>query len=428
MIGAGAAGLAALQVLDRAGLRVVLLEARDRVGGRIQTLRDPLSSLPLELGAEFVHGRPTELWELIRDAGLTVYDATDASRRMNNGTVERNEDAWLPVNSVMEDMREAAKGPDQPFEQFLRTSVYSDDVKQTARGYVEGFNAADSNVISIQSLAEDDAAADAIDGDRIFRFAGGYDAVPLHLLRSVPDFGEKLRLNSVVERVEWTRGEVSVDARNGLTNALNVFRAQCAVVTLPLGVLQTSAVRFSPRPKPILDAAQRLEFGQVYRVVLRFREAFWEKNDALKDAGFILSQEALFPTWWTTLAIRSTLLTGWSAGAHADALKGFSREQVLQTALASLARITGVPSTEINAELEALYFHDWRQDPYSLGAYSYVPVEALEARKELCVPVEDTLYFAGEATDQSGHSATVHGAIASGRRAAAQILAARANS
>ncbi len=417
VIGAGAAGLAALDILDKAGLRVMVLEARDRVGGRILTVHDPLSPLPLELGAEFVHGRPPEIWNLIRDAGLAVYDCADDSRYMNDGAVERNANAWELFDSVIQDMRQAAQGPDQSFEQFLASASYGDDTKRAARGYIEGFNAAESNLISIQALAQEMGAADEIDGGRSFRFSRGYDAIPLHLLRSVPWFESKLRLNIAAESVSWHRDEVFVRAGG------HVWRARKAIITVPLGVLQAGSIAFLPEPSGILRAARALQFGQVYRVVLRFRSAFWESQEELKDVGFILSQETFFPTWWTTLAMRSTILTGWSAGAHANGLIGMSREEILDQALQSLARVTGVPIETIRRHLETMYYHDWQQDVFSRGAYSYVPAGALWARKQLSIPVEDTLYFAGEATDQGGHSATVHGAIASGRRAARQLLA-----
>jgi len=194
------------------------------------------------------------------------------------------------------------------------------------------------------------------------------------------------------------------------------------VITVPLGVLQAGTIAFSPAPVELLEAARRLRSGQVFRVTLRFREAFWEEKEELADAGFILSREAVFPTWWTTLALRSRLLVGWNAGARAEGMKGMDRDGVLRCAVDSLSRIMGMPVESIHGELENAYFHDWHADPFALGAYSYVPAGALEARKQLAVAVMDTLYFAGEATDQQGHSATVHGAIASGERAALEIL------
>jgi monoamine oxidase len=118
------------------------------------------------------------------------------------------------------------------------------------------------------------------------------------------------------------------------------------------------------------------------------------------------------------------LLTGWSAGPHADELLDQSRSVVVSAALTALARMTGYARERLNGLLEAAYTHGWDEDPFALGAYSYVPAGALDARKRLAEPVAGTLYFAGEATNLDGHSGTVHGAIASGKRAARQCIAA----
>ena len=185
IIGAGAAGLAALQVLATAGLRVMLLEARNRIGGRIHTIHDPLSPVPIELGPEFIHGRPPELWQIVGDGGLTIYDGTDASCYINNGEVEENADSWDLFDDLIKDMKQAAEGSDQSFEDFLATRSDSDSTRHAARGYIEGFNAADAGQISIKALAEEMTAADKIDGDRVFRFTQGYAAVARHLLSGV---------------------------------------------------------------------------------------------------------------------------------------------------------------------------------------------------------------------------------------------------
>lgn len=419
IVGAGAAGLAALQVLDKAGLRTIVLEARDRIGGRIYTIHDPLSSLPLELGAEFIHGRPKEIWDIIHDAGLAVYDGSDHSYETNHEEGEQEAERWESIHTVLEEMQKSAHGPDESFEQFLTRTSYSEGVKSAARGYVEGFNAADSKIISIQALTEETKAAREIAGDSSFRFSTGYDAVPLHILRSVPDWRSKLRLNQVVERIEWQSDSVTVSTQS------SIFKARKAIITVPLGVLKAGSLAFSPEPSRLLEAARVLEFGQVHRVVLRFREAFWESRDEFNDIGFFFSREELFPTWWTTLSRRSTLLTGWCAGTKANRLSHMSRDEILAAALMSLAKITGFEAATIRDQLECMYFHNWLHDEYSRGAYSYVPAGELWARKQMAEPVEKTLFFAGEATDQNGHSATVHGAIASGQRAAQQVLSGR---
>lgn len=176
-----------------------------------------------------------------------------------------------------------------------------------------------------------------------------------------------------------------------------------------------------PAPTEILSAARALAFGQVYRITFRFPTAFWEENHEFRGAGFVFSQEQFFPTWWTTAPIASPVITGWCAGSAADRLAGQTREQIVEHAMRTLERITKLAAPQP----ECVYFHDWQDDPFARGAYSYVPAGMLAARRRLAEPVSDILYFAGEATDQNGHSATVHGAMASGRRAAEQILASR---
>jgi monoamine oxidase len=427
IVGAGAAGLAALREFARAGCEALCLEARQRVGGRIFTMHDPLCPLPIELGAEFIHGRPPEIWNIVDAARLTAYDCGDTAVRLKNGQVHHeqgDEQAWDAIERVMTDMRlAAAQGPDRPFSEFLANTVHTEQAKLWAAGYVEGFNAAQQEIIGIVSLAQDASASEEIDGGRAFRLVNGYQAVPLHLLAGVADPARKLRLNSVVETIVWQPGAASVHVRHTLTGNLKIIRCRRVVVTVPLGVLQSeNGIQFQPEPVDALQAARRLAVGHVLRVALRFREAFWEENEDISFAGFLLSDEPAFPTWWTPLSVRAPVITGWSAGPHADPLLGQPHTQVVSQAVDALTRITGADPARVANLLEAAYFHDWHADPFARGAYSYAPAHALPARTVLASPVARTLYFAGEATELNGHSATVHGAIASGKRVAQQIL------
>jgi monoamine oxidase len=428
VVGAGAAGLAAFAELDRAGCRVLCLEARDRIGGRILTLRDPLAPLPIELGAEFIHGRPSDIWQIVRSTPLAVYDCADSSVRIRDGKIQREGDAWGSIDGLMKKMQEeVGRGKEESFSSFLARTGFSPAVKELGASFVEGFNAARKEVIGIASLAKDDEAAEKIDGYRSFRFLSGYDSVPSHIFSAVGSTESKLRLNTILTDVEWRAGWVKLTTSSALTGDINHISAGRLVVTVPLGVLQAGAgtpgaICWHPPPEQILTAASRLAFGQVVRIVLRFTRAFWEENGDFADAGFFLSNEPVFPTWWTTLAVRTPILIGWSAGPHADALLGSPRPEVVAQAIVSLARILNTTPERIRDSLECAYFHDWHADPFSRGAYSYVPAGALPARDTLAASVDDTLYFAGEASELNGHSATVHGAIASGLKAAKQIL------
>lgn len=427
VIGAGVAGLTAWRELKRAGLRVLCLEARDRIGGRILTIRDPRSPLPIELGAEFIHGRPPEIWEIVDSASLGVYDCADAAVRIKDGVVQRGEDAWEPVNQLMEEMKTtSAQGRDQPFSSFLEKSHHSAETKELATSFVEGFNAARKEIIGTASLAKDTEASDRIDGDRSFRFLSGYDAVPTHIFRSIENSAELVRLQNILKKIEWRPGFVKVTSESSLTGRTTDFSTQRLVVTTPLGVLQaeedaSGSIVWDPKPARALDAANALEFGQVARLVFRFRERFWEAQAEFVDAGFWLSDERDFPTWWSALAVRAPVLTAWSAGPHSDLVLDLPRKEAIEKAIHSLSRILASPVYRIHDQLEQVYFHDWHADPFALGAYSYVPAGALAAREELAKAVDETIYFAGEATELNGHSATVHGAIASGFRVARQI-------
>jgi hypothetical protein len=184
--------------------------------------------------------------------------------------------------------------------------------------------------------------------------------------------------------------------------------------------------------------------GNVLKINLLFRERFWENvkvwDDAgdaasFDDAGFFHHPEAALPTWWTQLPIRAPLLVGWAGGPRTDRLtaagipagegpaseKKDQKERLIELAVDSLADIFNLPPAEIRKQLEAYYLHDWRNDRFTLGAYSYVPVNGLQAQKVLAQPLGHTLYFAGEATSE-GHIGTVHGAIQTGQRAAREIL------
>ena len=428
IVGAGVAGLAALRELDRAGLRGRCIEAQDRIGGRIFTLHHPLSPAPVELGAEFVHGRPREIWDIASRAGLPIVERGWNAIRMNGGKLAQDEEMGDAIDRAMSAVEEAAaEGHDETFANFIGRADFAAPVKRRATRYVEGFNAADAGRIGIASLAQDALAAGQIDGDRSFFMPNGYDSVPLALLHGIESLEDKLQLNSVVETIEWEPGETAVHLRSALDGHREVLRARRVIVTIPLGVLQAEpgektadagAIRFDPEPAENLAAARSLAFGEVCRVTLRLHRSFWESRPELSRAGFIFSDQPVFPTWWRPYPFHTPLVTGWSAGPAAAPLLGQPRTTVVSSAIQSFEKISGISPLPV----QAAYFHDWHADPFFRGAYSYVPAGRLPARETLAAPVANTLYFAGEATDLDGHSATVHGAIASGIRAARHVI------
>lgn len=417
MIGAGMAGLTAARQLAEAGRRVLVLEARDRVGGRILTLRD--QGEILELGAEFIHGRPAELWNLIHEAGLETYalDGKDVCHK--NGRLKKCDE----IGEVFKFLNglEKWKGVDLAFADYPLLEKLSPEKRDEVIHYVQSFNAADYRHIGIHALAVQQRAEREIASDEVFRVRDGYDRVPEFVANKVREAGGRIELSRTVEKIEWERGNVRVHVRDG--GELAQYSATQAVITLPLGVLQHLGVVFNPVP-PTLIAANQLAMGPVRRFTLLFRERWWAAQDKVKlpKLSFLFAQDAMPPVWWTAYPWESRTLTGWIGGPRSAAFDQFTREQVGDAACKELAKIFALPVSMLRGQLIACATHDWQTDPYSCGAYSYVPAGALDAVLKMAMPVEQTLYFAGEHTDTTGHWGTVHAAMRSGIRAAWQVL------
>lgn len=425
VIGAGVSGLAAAKALASAGVTVEILEARDHIGGRVHTIRDPGTGAHVELGAEFVHGRPPDLLNIARAAGLKLVRVSGTHCSMRAGKPVPRPDLWPKVDALLGRMADPSV-PDQTFARFLSHAKADAETKRLAKRYVEGFNAARANRISTRALAVESRAAEAIQGDRAFRITEGFRSIPEWLWRECDPRRVRLHLGMAVFRLEWRRGRVEAHAR--AAGETRKFTAERAVITVPLGVLKAGRgyrgkIRFVPEAPEIRGAIARLEMGHAARVSFVFLPGFRQTQRAFCDAGFVHSGggESL-PTWWISYEKQYTIVTAWAGGTRAERLTGMNGQALANRALGSLARLLGVKRPAIEVDLENWYTHHWGNDPFARGAYSYADVGGQEARRVLAVPVNDTLYFAGEAAEWEGHSGTVHGAIAAGGRAAAQIL------
>ncbi len=402
IVGAGVAGLAAARELRERGLKATILEAQGRIGGRIRTVRDAESAVAVELGAEFVHGLDPGLWNLLREARLPVLEVD--GEHLSGGEEGLHPAASFEgVGQIFERMSQA---PEQSFADFIAATDAPEDAKQSATGFVEGFNAARKELVSVAWLNFENAASDEIEGDRAFRVVSGYDAVPRAL-----SHGAEIRLNTAVTRIRWRPGHVVAETAAG------EVEARRAIVTVPFALLRAGSVTIEPEPPALSRARDAVRTGQAVRITFRFRETPWRKNPR---ASFLYAGgDEPFPVWWTAYPMCAPVITAWAAGPKAEALRGKTEADLVRTALASLRNILGDEVTGEDAlEPVAWYYHDWENDPFARGAYSYVAVNGLAAQRALAAPVEDTLFFAGEATDTSGHLGTVHGAMASGIRAA----------
>jgi len=343
------------------------------------------------------------------------------------------------VDQILEKMD--GRKRDQSFLDFLedccrklKNGHRQEEAKKWALGYVSGFNAADPALVGVHWLVKGMRAEEKIQGDRVFRAQHGYADLLNIFQAELNDSGVVVQKSTVVEGIQWQRGQVEIIAR-GPDGAASLS-APRVLITVPLGVLQAraednGAIRFSPDlPRAKQEAISNIMMGKVIRVTLRFRRRFWEdlprsqktNSKTMDKMSFLLSHDDWFPTWWTMAPEKLPLLTGWAPFQCAERLSGQNPSFVVERALQSLHRLLGPSVQELETLLDHAYCHDWQNDPFSRGAYSYGKVGGDGMEEALAKPVDNTLFFAGEATDTGGHNGTVHGAMATGKRAAAEIL------
>lgn len=432
IVGAGVAGLAALRALAERGIDARVLEARDRIGGRIHTVRDSRIPHPIELGAEYVHGSAPELLEIVHEARLLAV-AIEGQRWRRRGTrLSRVDDFWERLHQVFRHLK--ARPRDLSFAQFLERApggASAADARALALQFVEGFHAADAHRISANALADGGSPSEDEDEHRMLRLASGYDAVPAWLAR---DLGHRISLGHLVERIEWEPGRVAISTRQAAGGASHTIEGRAAIITVPLGVLlaesgSAGAIDFAPRPAILTSTRDRLTMGSVARVTLLFDRRWWTEGvraaprDARPDSlTFLHGDAGDIRVWWTLAPAEVPVMVGWAGGPLADALAGLSPDELRERATASLARNLGVSPRRVAPRVVECMTHDWRLDPFARGAYSYALVGGADWATRLARPIEATLWFAGEAADVEGRNGTVHGAIGSGRRAASSLL------
>jgi len=435
IVGGGAAGLSAARALSGAGRRVCLIEARSRLGGRIHSLHLPGVALPIELGAEFVHGETASTFSILDAAALPVAELPDNHWWSRGGRWQQVRDFWGEIDRVRGKI--SSLRDDVSFDAFLRSRRdLTRRQRELARSFVEGYHAAHADRISTRALGRADSEQEeGAGGNRQFRLATGQDAIIGWLQAGIDPHRCDLRLGLAVRTVEWSRGRVRLVCDSAVTGRSETIRASKLVVTLPIGVWkapreQEGAVRFDP-PLPSKEkAVAQLESGHVVKIAFHFREPFWDDAKFLEARGrrgsgaplnFVHASDPFVQTWWTMAPFRAPLIVAWSGGHAADALLTEGAGTRIDRALDSLSTAWGMSRKRLDDTLSGAYTHDWQTDPFSRCAYSYAGVGGTGAHQALARPVEKTLFFAGEATsaDETG---TVAGAIDSGARAAKEIL------
>ena len=418
VIGAGLAGLAAARELQRLGYQPLVLEGRDRIGGRIWTSHH-WPDMPLDLGATWIHGvrgNPiTDLADEIRAQRLTTsYDRT-VTYHTDGQPLDDAAEAQLDAIRARA-RRALRKAQDREPDQSVRAAVASlagelASQSESARfldfilsGEIEQEYAGSAHHLSAHWY---DSARE-LDGADVL-FARGFETITHHLAR-----GLRIELSQVVEEIHWGQGEVRVQTQRGQ------FTAERVIVTLPLGVLQQGGVRLHPQlPEDVREAISALGMGVLNKCYLRFERAFWPADvDWLE---YIPPRHGEWTEWVSfQRAAGKPILLGFNAAERGREIEGWSDGRIVASAMETLRTLFG---PDIPAPID-YQITRWATDPFARGSYSYNALGSTpRMRKRLARPLEGRLFLAGEATHEH-YFGTAHGALLSGLRAAADVVSA----
>jgi monoamine oxidase len=413
IIGAGAAGLMAANELLKKEYDVTVIEASDLLGGRIQTLRNKGFEQAVEKGVEFIHGNLPLTLDLVNQAGIDYKPVKGRMVRIENGEWKILDDFAVGWEELMEKMNEVEV--DITMAEFLQQNFSGDKYKtlrESAIRFAEGFDVADTSKASVLALR-----AEWMDepGPQ-YRVTGGFDQMINWMEKQCKTLGGLIYTSSKVEKITWDQDGVAV-----FTNNRKKFTGHKAIITVSLGLLQADPppISFHPAIEDHLHAAKKIGFGSVVKILLQFKERFWEKKKS--NLGFVLSQEKI-STWWTQLPEDYCLLTGWVGGPQASELEKNDDETILELSLQSLSNIFEKPLSELKQLLTASYVANWCKDPFSKGAYSFDTLETKKAREVLNTPIDNVLFFAGEALYEGASPGTLEAALVNGKQVAEKII------
>ena len=418
IIGAGASGLMAAKILCEAKKNVCILEARDRIGGRVHTFFKNGFSKPIEAGGEFIHGNLDLTINLLKEAGIQFHKTDGELWQVKNNKLIKRADFIEHADQLMKKLKELDHDISvaELLKKYFTDEKYS-AMKRSLQQYIEGYDAADINYASALALKEEWEKGD--DSEQ-YKIEGGYGPLLDRLKNNCLQNGCSIHLNVIAKKIKWDDNEVEI-----ITAENKSFVANKVIITVPLPFLtgeeNDAAISFTPSLPEINAAAKQIGYGGVIKIIVEFTHAFWETGERKADDLFFLFSEEIIPTWWTQLPDKTPILTGWLAGPKSNALAKEDNDSILQQALLSLSNIFAIDIKILQQHLKGSHVHNWVTDPFSKGAYSYNSITTAAAKKIVATPVANTLFFAGEALDKNS-SATVDAALHSGKDVAERVL------
>ncbi len=422
VIGAGVSGLTAARFLVLAGQRVVVLEARDRIGGRTHTVH--VDGVSTDLGASWIHGvDDNPLADVAQAFGMRMREFTVGSYQPDGRPIayygptgERLSDE--SVQKFADDIREFDRHLEATIDASELGSTYLDAVETTLAHLdwrpersqrVREFllhRSEEQYGVWAGDLDAHGLDDDTVEGDEVV-FPDGFDQLAAHLAK-----GLDVRLQHVVTSVTWSGDGVTISTDRG------EFASARAVVTVPVGVLKSGDLEFEPDlPEWIAGVISGFEMNNFEKIILSFPTKFWD------DGVYAIRQQGAAGEWWhswydlTALHGVPTLLT-FAAGPSAIETREWGRTRIVESVLDALRGLYG----ERVENPHSVHITEWQDDPFSRGSYAYMtPGSTPEDHDLMATPIANVLHFAGEAT-WTEDPATVTAALRSGHRAAENIL------
>lgn len=415
IIGAGAAGLAAGRMLHDAGQDILILEARDRTGGRIWT-DESFTDFPLELGAEFIHGENAATHDLLRQAGLNTIPV-DRHGKLRWAIYRL---PAIPLEAVPPSLRATIVGlqthyqllvkqapdPDISLAEYLRGRGWDEEALKIADVLLAQTCCAPLDSLSCADLIREMKADHA--GKQEFRIREGYDALLKWYSRDLP-----IQFKVAARDIKWDQQSVTV------ITTTEDFKARRCIIAVPVSILTLRIIRFEPElPKDKAEAIAAFKTEPATKLIYRFPQPFWDAELTY------MAHPGLATRWWTPGYGRdgAAVISCYVTAQQARILDEQPEEQALTWGLTELNNLLEIRETDLRkACLEARRI-SWGKDAYARGGYAHVSPGQAHIRPLLARPEGNVLFFAGEATAYDSNPQTVHGALESGWRAARECM------
>lgn len=426
IVGAGICGLSIALQLSHQGKSVIILEARNRVGGRICT-SEASNGLHFEAGAEFFHGESPITKELIKRAGGHLQQMNGKIYSVSTGQI-REENDFIPERKKVIEAFSTLKTTNT-LSEFLSTHFTATDeltIRQAIIRQAEGFDVADPDRISLHALRDE---WDSGDNQKTWQIKEGYGLLVEYLKLECLKAGCLIYISQEVKEIHWRHAYSEV-----ICTDHSLWEAGKVIITVPLGVLTANQdargnIEFVPGIPDRISAARDMGFGGVIKIILVFKSCFWSNTDfaeyvkQLPDMDFLIN-EGCFPVYWAGKN-QSAMLTAWAGGPQADKISDLSNTELLELAIKELSGIMNCNIDFLKQQLFDYEVHNWCKDPYTYGAYSYCTTDHRAAVNLLTEPLASTLYFAGEAFGKS--MGTVEAALQSADETCRKVIRDYAN-